>query len=118
TIRTGPMIETPSNPAAAPQLSADGLWEWNGTQWMPAQPAPGAQQVAQSTPLVEAAPPAQAAPPGQATPVSPDGRHQWNGTAWTPLKKKGHLVRKLGIVLGALLLVGIGGAIASSGGSS
>jgi hypothetical protein len=35
-----------------------------------------------------------------------------------PIKKKGHLVRNVGIVVGALLLVGIGGAIASSGGSN
>jgi hypothetical protein len=86
------MIESPPNPSA-PQRSADGLWEWNGTQWIPAQPPPGPQQVAQSTPLVQAAP-------------------------QVPFKKKGHLVRNLGIVVGALLLVGIGGAIASSGSSN
>jgi host cell surface-exposed lipoprotein len=111
------MIETPSNPLA-PQRSADGLWEWNGTQWMPTQPAPGGQQVAQSTPVVEAAPPAQTARPAQTTPISPDGKHQWDGTAWIPVKKKGHLVRNVGIVVGALLLVSIGGAIASSGNSN
>jgi hypothetical protein len=111
------MIEIPSSPSA-PQRSADGLWEWDGTQWMPAQPPPGPQQVAQSTPLVEAAPPAQTAPPAQANPVSPDGKYQWNGTAWIQVKKKGHLVRNVGIVVGGLLLVGIGGAIASSAGSN
>src|SRR5882762_6300174 len=83
------MIETPSTPST-PHRSPDGLWDWNGTQWIPAQPAPRPQQVAQS------APPAQTVAPG----------------------KKGHLLRNVGIVIGALLLVGIGGAIASSGGSN
>src|ERR1700693_3556291 len=64
TKRKGPMIETPPTPSAplAPQRSADGLWEWNGTQWIAAQPPPGAQQVAQSTPVAQAAPPAHANP--------------------------------------------------------
>jgi hypothetical protein len=83
------MIETPSTPST-PHRSPDGLWEWNGTQWIPTQPVPGPQQVAQS------APPAPTVAPA----------------------KKGHLVRNVGIVIGALLLVGIGGAIASSGGSN
>jgi hypothetical protein len=83
------MIETPLTPST-PQRSPDGLWEWNGTQWIPTQPVPGPQQVAQS------APPAPTVAPA----------------------KKGHLVRNVGIVIGALLLVGIGGAIASSGGSN
>jgi len=109
-------VETPLAPSA--QRSPDGLWEWNGTQWIPAQPIPGRQQVEQSTPIVRAAPPAQTAPPVQTNPVSPDGKYQWNGTAWIPVKKKGHLIRNVGIVVGALLLVGIGGAIASSGGSN
>jgi hypothetical protein len=100
------MIESPPNPI--PQRSADGLWEWNGTQWIAAQPPPGAQQVAQSVPV------AQAAPTAYANPVSPDGKLQWNGTAWMPIKKKGHPVRNIGIVVGALLLVGIGAALASS----
>jgi hypothetical protein len=91
------MIQSPPNPIS-PQRSADGLWEWNGTQWIAAQPPPGAQQVAQSTPVVQA-------PPFQSPPQ-------------TPVKKKGHLVRNVGIVVGALLLVGIGGAIASSGSSN
>jgi Host cell surface-exposed lipoprotein len=86
------MTESPPNPIS-PQRSADGLWEWNGTQWIAAQPPPGAQQVAQSAPL------------GQYPPQ-------------VPVKKKGHMVRNVGIVVGALLLVGIGGAIASSGGSN
>jgi hypothetical protein len=63
-------------------------------------------------------PPAPTTPPARTTPVSPDGKHQWDGTAWIPVKKKGHLVRNVGIVVGALLLVGIGGAIASSGNSN
>ncbi len=84
-----PMIETPSTPST-PQRSPDGLWDWNGTQWIPAQAAPGPQQVAQS------APPAQTVAPA----------------------KKGHLIRNVGIVVGALLLVGIGGAIGSSGSSN
>jgi pyruvate/2-oxoglutarate dehydrogenase complex dihydrolipoamide acyltransferase (E2) component len=86
------MIESPPNPSA-PQRSADGLWEWNGSQWIPTQPPPGAQQVAQSVPV------------GQSPPQ-------------VPVKKKGHLVRNVGIVVGALLLVGIGGAIANSGKSN
>jgi Host cell surface-exposed lipoprotein len=106
------MIESPPNPSS-PQRSADGLWEWNGTQWIAANPPPGAQQVAQSTPIAAAAPPAHANPM-----LSPDGKSQWNGTAWMPIKKKGHLVRNVGIVVGALLLGGIGGAIASSGSSN
>jgi hypothetical protein len=92
------MTESPPNPIS-PQRSEDGLWEWNGTQWIPTQPPPGPPQVAQSTPVVQAAPPYQSPPQ-------------------VPVKKKGHLVRNLGIVVGALLLVGIGGAIASSGGSN
>lgn len=91
------MIQSPPNPIS-PQRSADGFWEWNGTQWIAAQPPPGAQQVAQSIPIVQA-------PPFQSPPQ-------------TPVKKKGHLVRNVGIVVGALLLVGIGGAIASSGSSN
>jgi hypothetical protein len=111
------MIETPGN-VSAPHLSPDGMWEWNGTQWMPAQAPPGPQQVAQSAPFPPPAPPAHTAPPSQTNQVSPDGKHQWNGTTWTPVKKKGHLVRNLGIVAGALLLVGIGGALANSGSSN
>jgi hypothetical protein len=111
------MIETPPTPGA-PQRSPDGLWEWNGSQWIPAQPAPGLQKVAEPTPLVEAAPLAITAPPAQTNPISPDGKNQWNGTAWIPLKKKGHLVRNIGIVVGALILVGIGAAIASPGASN
>ena len=102
------MIESPPNPIS-PQRSADGLWEWNGTQWIAAQPPPGAQQVAQSTPV------AQAAPPAHANPVSPDGKSQWNGIAWMPVKKKGHKFRNVGIVVGALLLIGIGAVIAGGG---
>jgi hypothetical protein len=83
------MIESPPK-TIFPQRSADGFWEWNGTQWIAAQPPPGAQQVAQSVPF------------GQSLPQ-------------VPVKKKGHLIRNVGIVAGALLLVGIGGAIASSG---
>jgi hypothetical protein len=64
--------------------------------------------------------------------ISPDGKWQWDGAAWQPYmapsqiptapgsvqpKKKGHLLRNLGIVAGALLLVGIGAAL-SHGGSS
>ena len=85
------MIESPPN-ASPPQRSADGMWEWNGTQWTATQPPPGSQQVAQSVPV------------GQSPPQ-------------VPVKKKGHLIRNVGIVVGALLLVGIGVAIASSGSS-
>ena len=83
--------------ATVPQVSADGMWEWNGTQWIPTKAAPGPQNVAESTPLAEAV-----LPP--TTPAS-------------PAKTKGHLIRNVGIVVGALLLVGIGAAIGSSGGS-
>jgi hypothetical protein len=69
------------------------MWEWNGTQWTATQPPPGSQQVAQSVPV------------GQSPPQ-------------VPVKKKGHLIRNVGIVVGALLLVGIGVAIASSGSSN
>ncbi len=86
------MTESPPN-ASPPQRSADGMWEWNGTQWTATQPPPGSQQVAQSVPV------------GQSPPQ-------------VPVKKKGHLIRNVGIVVGALLLVGIGVAIASSSGSS
>jgi Host cell surface-exposed lipoprotein len=86
------MIESPPN-ASPPQRSADGMWEWNGTQWTATQPPPGSQQVAQSVPV------------GQSPPQ-------------VPVKKKGHLIRNVGIVVGALLLVGIGVAIASSGSSN
>jgi len=117
--------------ATVRQVSADGLWEWNGSQWLPTQPAPDPQQVAVSTPLVQAAPPAQPTPPAQTNPVSPDGTHQWNGMAWMPVSpaqpphlplappapRKGHLLRNLGIVGGALLLVGIGAALAQGGSS-
>jgi hypothetical protein len=68
------------------------MWEWNGTQWTATQPPPGSQQVAQSVPV------------GQSPPQ-------------VPVKKKGHLIRNVGIVVGALLLVGIGSAIANSGSS-
>ncbi len=111
------MIETPPTPST-PHRSPDGLWEWSGTQWIPAQPAPGPQQVAETTPIVQTAPSTLTAPPAQTNPVSADGKYQWTGTAWIPLKKKGHLVRNVGIVVGALLLVGIGGAIGSSGSSN
>jgi hypothetical protein len=68
----------------------------------------------------------------QTNQISPDGKWQWDGAAWQPYmapsqiptapgsvqpKKKGHLLRNLGIVAGALLLVGIGAAL-SHGGSS
>jgi hypothetical protein len=86
------MIESPPNPIS-PQRSADGLWEWNGTQWMPTQPPPGSQQVAQSFPVSQFPP-------------------------QVPVKKKGHLIRNVGIVVGALLLVGIGVALANSGSSN
>jgi hypothetical protein len=66
---------------------------------MPTQPPPGPPQVAQSTPVVQAAPPYQSPPQA-------------------PVKKKGHLVRNLGIVVGVLLIVGIGRAIASSSSSN
>jgi len=86
------MSESPPNPST-PQRSADGLWEWNGTQWTATQAPPGSQQVAQSAPVMQSPP-------------------------QVPVKKKGHLIRNVGIVVGALLLVGIGVAIASSGGSN
>jgi hypothetical protein len=85
------MIESPPN-ASPPQRSADGMWEWNGTQWTATQPPPGPQQVAQSVAV------------GQSPPQ-------------VPVKKKGHLIRNVGIVAGALLVVGIGTAIATSGSS-
>jgi hypothetical protein len=55
--------------------------------------------------------------------LSPDGKYQWNGTAWIPVNggppaappKKSHKLRNIGIVVGALLLVGIGAAIANGG---
>ena len=75
------MIETPPG---APHRSPDGQWEWNGTQWIPAQPAPGSQQIAESGPTVHAAPPGSTVPPTQTNPVSPDGKHQWNGTGDLP----------------------------------
>jgi hypothetical protein len=112
-----PMIETPIDPSA-PQRSPDGLWEWNGAEWIPARGAPNPEKVAQSTPFVPAASPVQTASPAQVRQISPDGKYSWSGAAWVPLKKQGHMVRNIGIVVGALLLVGIGGAIASSGNSN
>jgi hypothetical protein len=48
-----PMNKTPRS-ATVPQISPDGMWEWNGTHWIPNQAAPGPQQVVQSLPLVQA----------------------------------------------------------------
>ena len=73
------------------------------------------QQVAQSTPLPQSEPTAHTALPGQTNQVSPDGKYLWNGAAWIPLKTKGHLVRNVGIVVGALLLIGIGTTLANGG---
>jgi hypothetical protein len=67
---------------------------------------------------VEAVPPVTAAPPAQTNPISPDGKSQWNGTSWLPIRKKGHLVRNLGIVVGALILIGGIATIASPGANS
>jgi len=106
------MSETPP---AVPRRSPDGQWEWNGTQWIPAQPAPSVQPIAAPATTVDAEPRANTGSPGQANPVSPDGKHQWTGTAWVPVQKKGHLLRNVGIVVGGLILVGIGAALASSG---
>lgn len=87
------MIHAPPRPSApqrsADGMSADGMWEWNGTQWIATQAPPGPQQVAQSALL------------GQYPPR-------------VPVKKKGHKLRNVGIVVGALLLVGISSALAAT----
>ncbi|MDX6209382.1 MAG: hypothetical protein QOE24_1773 [Frankiales bacterium] len=51
------------------QLSPDGMWEWNGTQWVPAE-----QQQAQPEPE----------PVKAERQLSPDGHWEWDGTAWVP----------------------------------
>ncbi len=60
------------------QLSDDGQWWWDGSQWQPV-PAPGA--AAPAAAADPAAAPAQAA--GQ---LSDDGQWQWDGTQWQPVQ--------------------------------
>ncbi|MDX6230199.1 MAG: hypothetical protein QOI76_3589 [Frankiales bacterium] len=74
-------VEPEPEPAAEPviaaqperQLSPDGMWEWNGTQWVPAE-----QQ--------------QAAPEPEPVKVerqlSPDGHWEWDGSAWVPAQQE------------------------------
>jgi hypothetical protein len=68
-------------PAAAAQperqLSPDGMWEWNGTQWIPAE-----QAAADPEPeLVQQ----QAKAERQ---LSPDGHWEWDGSAWVPAQQE------------------------------
>jgi hypothetical protein len=59
------------------QLSPDGMWEWNGSQWVPAE------QQAASEPEPE--PEAEPAKPERQ--LSPDGHWEWDGTSWVPARK-------------------------------
>jgi hypothetical protein len=69
----------PEPVAAQPerQLSPDGMWEWNGTQWVPAE-----QQQAAPEPVAEPEP---VKPERQ---LSPDGHWEWDGTAWVPAQQE------------------------------
>src|SRR5439155_24337549 len=58
------------------QLSPDGMWEWNGTQWIPAE-----QQAAEPEPEPE--------PAKQERQLSPDGNWEWDGSSWVPAHKEG-----------------------------
>src|SRR5262245_23584508 len=55
------------------QLSEDGQWWWDGTDWQPVD----AQQAADATPAADAAQPE--------TQLSPDGQWQWDGSQWLPV---------------------------------
>lgn len=58
------------------QLSPDGMWEWNGTQWVPAdQPA-----AAEPEPEPE--------PAKAERQLSPDGHWEWDGNAWVPAQQE------------------------------
>ena len=64
-----------TQPSAPPQLSPDGLWWWNGAEWVPAdqRPAPVMEQPVFSAPPVTPAFPTQ--PQGYgATPATPQVR--------------------------------------------
>jgi hypothetical protein len=71
------------------QLSPDGLHYWNNSAWHPT--------------------------------TAPDGRTRWNGSSWMPIVgaiKKGHKGRNIALVIGGLMVLGIGGVIASSASQS
>jgi hypothetical protein len=56
------------------QLSPDGMWEWNGTQWVPADQ--------------QAAPEPEPEPAKVERQLSPDGHWEWDGTAWVPAQQE------------------------------
>jgi hypothetical protein len=58
---------------AGRQLSPDGMWEWNGTQWVPAD-----QAAAEPEPE----------PAKAERQLSPDGHWEWDGTAWVPAQQE------------------------------
>ncbi|BEP13782.1 hypothetical protein acdb102_20930 [Acidothermaceae bacterium B102] len=65
------------------QLSPDGMWEWNGTQWVPAE-----QAAAEPDPQPEPEPVVAEPEPAKAErQLSPDGHWEWDGTAWVPAQQ-------------------------------
>ncbi len=70
----------PVEPVAAAQperqLSPDGMWEWNGSQWVPAE-----QQAAAPEPDPEPE------PVKAERQLSPDGHWEWDGTSWVPAQQ-------------------------------
>jgi hypothetical protein len=59
------------------QLSPDGMWEWNGTQWVPADQAQAVPE-----------PVAEPEPVKAERQLSPDGHWEWDGTAWVPAQQE------------------------------
>lgn len=82
------MIETPPIPTGR-QLSPDGTWEWNGSQWIPAQPASEPQLVAHAPAMAPAPVQTMPMPGAPARQLSPDGMWEWNGTQWIPAQPPG-----------------------------
>lgn len=74
-----PEPEVVTAAAAERQLSPDGLWEWNGTQWVPAEAQAGAEPVVEATPE----------PAKAQRQLSPDGHWEWDGTSWVPAAQEG-----------------------------
>src|SRR5438445_2330961 len=75
------MIETPSSRSDR-QRSPDGMWEWNGAQWIPIESAPASppQTVVAAQPSALKTLPSE--PPSHQR--SSDGNWEWNGIQWIP----------------------------------
>ena len=76
------------------QLSPDGMGEWNGTQWVPAEQAaaePEPEPVAAEPEPAKAEQPVQPVQTVQAVQterqLSPDGHWEWDGSAWVPAQQ-------------------------------